>query len=150
MERMERLEGRVDVRVWERRIRVHNGRWRVAGRLSHGKGLDAEASYELPPALSVVICLNIALVPGNAERRPRHLEDEEVEFGIGGQILHGHVHDLDGADGSDGHGCCGVRQARGSPGRNGHGETDLRPCSRAKRRTGSHDIEYFHGLLLFD
>src|SRR5215469_5153264 len=141
MKRMERLERRVDVSVRERRIRVHNGRWRVSGRLSHGKGLDAEAPHELPTALSVVIGLNISLVPGNPEWHPRPLQDAEVEFGIGGKILHRHVPYPDGALGSDGHGCCGVREARGSPGRNGHVETDLRPCSRAKRRPGSHDID---------
>ena len=46
------------------------------------KRLDAEAADERSVALTVGIGLDISLVPGQAERRVRNLDDKEIEVRI--------------------------------------------------------------------
>ena len=56
-------------------------------------------------ALAVPVGLDVALVPAEAERCVRQLNDEQIEIRLRRQAMHRHVHHLDAADGVDRHVC---------------------------------------------
>ncbi len=50
------------------------------------EGLLAEYADECAAAAAIAVCLNIALIPGQPERRSRDLDDKQVEVGIFRQV----------------------------------------------------------------
>jgi hypothetical protein len=83
------------VRIRERRLIVHDGRRLAAGRLRDDERLGAEDALEALVPFAVVVRLDVALVPGETERRRRQLEHEEVELGVRRQPRDVDVHPLD-------------------------------------------------------
>ncbi len=69
----------------------------------HPERLDVEAADEALAPVAAGVRLDVALVPRHAKWWVGELGDEEVEVGVGRQAVHGDVHNLDRADGVDGH-----------------------------------------------
>ena len=83
-----------------KRVVVHERR-RHRRRLRDDEGLFVEAADEgLAPA-AVLVGFDGALIPGQPERRVRHLGDEHIEFGLRRQPLHRDVHHVDRALGAN-------------------------------------------------
>ena len=61
---------------------------------SHNESFDTESADELTVANTVFIGLDIALVPGQAKRPIRHLDDEQVVARVRGQTRRFDLHDL--------------------------------------------------------
>src|SRR5215468_5875232 len=85
---MDRLGRRVRGRVRERRLVVHHGSRLAPRRLRYNERLDVEAADKLLVTLSLIISLDVALIPGQAERRIWKLDHKEIELRIRWQPLH--------------------------------------------------------------
>src|SRR6516164_8837697 len=95
---LDRVSGRILSGIWNPfRIVKRIGRSRSDAR-SHDKGFDAESADELAVTDTIFVSLDIALVPGQAKRRIRHLDDEQVKVGVRRQSPHFYLHDFNGAD----------------------------------------------------
>ena len=96
---LDRVSRRILGGIWNPfRIVERIGRSRSDAR-SHDKGFDVESADEFPVAKAIFIGLNVALVPGQAKRRPiRHLDDKQVKVGVGWQSPHFDFHDFNRAD----------------------------------------------------
>ena len=118
MERMHRIGRGVAIRVWKRSLVMNDRRPGGAGR--DDEGLDAEPADERADPDTVLVGLNVALIPGQAEGRIGDLDHEKVEFGIRWQLLGDHRHLLDRSERMDGDAGPGPDEAVG-----------LRGCGRA-------------------
>src|SRR5215471_13351589 len=111
MKGVDREGRRVQVRIRERRLVVHDrGRsdaWR------DDECLNAEAADEALVALSLIIRLDVALIPRQAKGRLWDLNHKEIEVRIRRQPTHVHVHHLDRPKGSDPHLSSRMQQAGG-------------------------------------
>jgi hypothetical protein len=58
---------------------------RGAASWSHDKGFDIEATDEIGNTIAILVCGEIALIPGETKRRVWQLEHESIEFGFGRQ-----------------------------------------------------------------
>src|SRR5262245_2481244 len=95
VERVDRLGRRVLVGIGERRLIMDDGRRLVPRGLRHDECLDAEAADEPLVAVSLIVGLDGALIPGHPEGRIGKLDHKEVELRIRRQPRHLHVHHLD-------------------------------------------------------
>jgi hypothetical protein len=74
---------------------MHYGSRLAAGVLRYDEGLDVEAADKFLVTYPLIIGLDVALVPGQAERRIGNLEHKEIELRIRWQSDHINIHYLD-------------------------------------------------------
>ncbi|MBO0721694.1 MAG: hypothetical protein J2P41_12775 [Blastocatellia bacterium] len=117
MKRVDRLGCRVHGCVRERLLVVHDGSRLAAGGLRHDESLNIEAAEKLLMPLSILIGLDVALVPGQAERRIGKLEHKEIELSIRGETFHINAHQLHWSQGDDLHVSVRASEAIGGFGR---------------------------------
>src|SRR5262249_4432310 len=114
---MDRFGRRVHRRIREWRLVVHHGSRLAPRRLRYNERLDVEAADKLLVTLSLIISLDVPLIPGQAATRLLELDHKKNELRIRWPPLHIHIHPLDWSQGSDLHFCAGVREAVAGLGR---------------------------------
>ena len=74
---------------------MHDGCFLAGRRLRDDEGLDVEAPDEFLVAFSLVVGLDVTLIPRQAKGRIGDLDHEEIELRVRRQPTHVHVHMLD-------------------------------------------------------
>jgi hypothetical protein len=85
-------------------------------------------------ALTILVGLDVTLIPGNTKWRLRRLDDEIIEIRVRGKTLYRDIHDLNGPVGRDPDGGAGVRETGFGSRRNDHIEFDRVVIGRHQRR----------------
>jgi hypothetical protein len=73
---------------------VYDGSWLAAGGLRYYECLDVEASHEILASPSVLIGLDVALIPSQPKRRIGKLDHKEIKLGIRWKPLYVDDHHL--------------------------------------------------------
>ena len=95
---------------------MYDGSWLAAGGLRYYECLDVEAPHEILASPSVLIGLDVALIPSQPKRRIGKLDHKEIKLPIRWKPPYVHGHRLNRPQRGDSHGCVGVRDAIGGYG----------------------------------
>src|SRR5262245_12234986 len=96
---------------------MYDGGCLASGRLRYYVCLDAEAPHEKLVTFSLIIGLNVALIPSQAKRGIGNLDHKEIKLGIRWKPLYVDGHVLNRPSRDDSHVCVGVRDAIAGYGR---------------------------------
>ena len=95
---------------------MYDGSCLASGRLRYYECLDAEAPHEKLVTFSLIIGLDIALIPSQAKRGIGNLDHKEIKLGIRWKPLYVDGHHLNRPQRHDSHVCEGDREAIGGYG----------------------------------
>jgi hypothetical protein len=95
---------------------VYDGSWLAAGGLRYYECLAVEAPHEKLVTLSLIIGLDVALIPSQAKRRIRNLDHKEIKLGMRWKPPYVDGHHLNRPQRHDSHVCAGAQEAIGGYG----------------------------------
>ena len=90
---------------------MYDGSWLAAGGLRYYECLDVEAPHEKLVTLSLIIGLDVALIPSQAKRRIGKLDHKQIKLSMRWKPSYVDGHHLNPPQRHDSHGCVGVREA---------------------------------------
>jgi hypothetical protein len=97
-------------------LTVYVGSWLALGGLRYYECLDAEAPHEKLVTFSLIIGLDVALIPSQAKRRIGNLDHKEIKLGIRWKPPYVDGHHLNRPQRRDSYVCVGARDAIGGYG----------------------------------
>src|SRR5579872_6219100 len=106
------------IREWS----IEDNRRRLAA-LRERKRLHAENADDAQMTVSIFVRRDIALIPGDAKRSLRNLEDKEIVIGVRSEPPHRHFHRLHASVLKDSNRAACIRQARFGARGDGHLKT---------------------------
>ena len=95
---------------------MYDGSWLAAGGLRYYECLDVEAPHEKLVTLSLIIRVDVALIPSQAKRRIGNLDHKQIKLSMRWKPPYVDGHHLNTPQRHDSHRCVGVLDAIGGYG----------------------------------